>query len=285
MEHDGLDHDPAHKVDWRLAPAGAAAVTGVEVVSDSGSDDTYALGETIRVRVTFSEAVSATGAPRLRIDMDPAGHWGAKWAVYEGGDGTESLTFAYKVVEPNLSTQGIAVLADTLEANGGAIRSVSGGADAHLSHTGLGHDPAHKVDWRLAPGGNVPATGAPAIAGTAQVGETLTASTADIEDANGLSSATFAFQWVSIDGGSEDDSAGATNASYTLADSDEGKAVKVRVTFTDDDGTEETLTSAPTATVVTATVATQSNVAATGAPTIAGEARAGETLTASTADN
>ncbi|MCY4633654.1 MAG: SwmB domain-containing protein, partial [Acidobacteria bacterium] len=279
LGHDGLNHDPAHKVDWRLAPTGTASVTGVEVVSDSGSDDTYALGETIRVRVTFSEAVSATGAPRLRIDMDPAPHWGAKWAVYEGGDGTESLSFAYEVVEPNESTQGIAVLADTLEANGGAIRSVSGGADAHLSHTGLGHDPAHKVDWRLAPGANVPATGAPAIAGTAQVGETLTASTADIEDADGLSGATFAFQWVSIDGGTEADIAGATNTSYTLADSDAGKAVKVRVTFTDDGGTEETLTSA-----ASATVAAQSNVAATGAPAITGDARVGETLTASTAD-
>ncbi len=168
LGHDGLNHDPAHKVDWRLAPTGTASVTGVEVVSDSGSDDTYALGETIRVRVTFSEAVSATGAPRLRIDMDPAPHWGAKWAVYEGGDGTESLSFAYEVVEPNESTQGIAVLADTLEANGGAIRSVSGGADAHLSHTGLGHDPAHKGDWRLGPGGKAPAPGAAAGAAAAR---------------------------------------------------------------------------------------------------------------------
>ena len=38
------------------------------------------------------------------------------------------------------------MLANTLEANGGAIRAA--GADAHLSHAGLGHDPKHKVDWR-----------------------------------------------------------------------------------------------------------------------------------------
>ena len=89
---------------------------------------------------------------------------------------------------------------------------------------------------------NQPATGAPTIAGTARVGETLTASTADIEDADGLSGAAFAFQWLS--GGA--DVAGATEASYTLADSDEGSTVKVRVTFTDDAGNEETLTSAAT---------------------------------------
>ncbi|MCY4634392.1 MAG: hypothetical protein OXG04_07800 [Acidobacteria bacterium] len=51
---------------------------------------------------------------------------------------------------------------------------------------------------------------------------------------------------VSIDGGAEADIAGATDASYTLADSDAGKAVKVRVTFTDDAGNSEELTSAPT---------------------------------------
>ena len=38
--------------------------------------------------------------------------------------------------------------------------------------------------------------------------------------------------------------AGGTEVSYTLADSDEGSAIKVPVTFTDDAGNEETLTSA-----------------------------------------
>ena len=45
---------------------------------------------------------------------------------------------------------------------------------------------------------------------------------------------------------SDADIAGATDASYTLADSDEGSAIKVRVTFTDDAGHAETLTSAAT---------------------------------------
>ena len=182
LSHAGLGHDPAHKVDWRLAPAGAASVTGVALVSDAGGDDTYALGEAVRVRVTFSEAVTvdtAGGTPRLRIDMDPA-HWGAKWAAYESGSGTAELVFAYEVVKPNESTSGVAVLADTLEANGGALRAAAAGTDAHLAHAGLGHDPAHKVDWRLAPApsGAVSATGVavvstPAVGDTYQVGETI----------------------------------------------------------------------------------------------------------------
>ena len=44
----------------------------------------------------------------------------------------------------------------------------------------------------------------------------------------------------------DSDISGATGSAYTLADADEGKTVKVRVSFTDDGGNEETLTSAAT---------------------------------------
>ena len=161
LAHEGLDHDPAHKVDWRLSPA-APSVTGVEVTSDAGSDDTYALGERVRVTVTFGEAVevdTSGGTPHLTVDLDPA-DWGAKRAAYESGGGTAELVFAHEVVEPNLSTAGVAVLADTLALNGGTVRSAATEMDADLSHDGLGHDPAHKVDWRLAPA-------APSVTGVA----------------------------------------------------------------------------------------------------------------------
>ncbi len=124
--------------------------TGVKVSSDAGADDTYGLGDTIRVTVTFSEAVEVTGAPRLKIDMDPA-DWGEKWARYASGGGSK-LTFAHVVVQPNQSTRGIAVLASTLELNGGTIRSAATGVDAELAHPGLGHDPKHKVDWQQSAG-------------------------------------------------------------------------------------------------------------------------------------
>ena len=96
---------------------------------------------------------------------------------------------------------------------------------------------------------NTPATGAPAISGTEQVGETLTVSTSGIADADGLSGATFSYQWVSNDGTTDTDIQGATDSTYTLLDADEGKTIKVRVAFTDDAGHEETLTSAATGAV------------------------------------
>ena len=100
----------------------------------------------IRIRVTFDEAVDVSGTPRLTIKMDP--RYGEKWAVYEGGSGTTTLTFTHTVVEPNLSTQGIAILANTLTLNGGDIESAATDTDADLSHDGLGHDPGHKVNWQ-----------------------------------------------------------------------------------------------------------------------------------------
>ena len=95
------------------------------------------------------------------------------------------------------------------------------------------------------PESNSPATGAPAISGTAQVGETLAAGTSSITDADGLDNVAYSHQWLADD----TDISGATGASYTLVDADEGKAIKVRVSFTDDEGNPETLTSAATSTV------------------------------------
>ena len=96
---------------------------------------------------------------------------------------------------------------------------------------------------------NTAPTGLPAIAGIAQVGETLTASASGISDADGLANAVFAWQWVSNDGTSDTDIAGATASSYTLTSAEAGRTVKVRVTFTDDGGTQESLVSAATAAV------------------------------------
>ena len=79
----------------------------------------------------------------------------------------------------------------------------------------------------------------------AQVGEALAASTSGISDAQGLDNATFSYHWLTDDV----DISGATGSSYTLVQADEGKAVKVRVSFTDDAGNDETLTSAASAAV------------------------------------
>ena len=113
---------------------------------------------------------------------------------------------------------------------------------------------------------NTAATGAPTITGTAEVGQTLTAVTTGITDANGLTSPTYTYQWIRVNG-AEADISGAMSSTYTLVTADLGKTIKVRVSFDDDVGNTETLTSAATATVVAAATApTVSNVAVTSAP-------------------
>ena len=77
------------------------------------------------------------------------------------------------------------------------------------------------------------------------MGETLRTDTSDIEDANGLANATFSYRWVSSDGTTDTDIEKATDSTYKLVAANQGKSIKVIVTFADDTGNEETLTSAP----------------------------------------
>ena len=90
------------------------------------------------------------------------------------------------------------------------------------------------------------ATGAPTISGTAQVGQTLTVSTSDIADVDGLTNVSYSYQWLADD--TEID--GANSLTYTVQSSDNGKVIKARVTFTDDAGNDESLTSEGTSSVV-----------------------------------
>ena len=97
---------------------------------------------------------------------------------------------------------------------------------------------------------NTPATGAPTITGTAQVGQTLTAGTTAIMDADGLTSVSYTYQWIRVATGTrETNISGATASTYTLVAADQGTTIKVRVSFTDDASNAETLTSAATAAV------------------------------------
>ena len=60
-----------------------------------------------------------------------------------------------------------------------------------------------------------------------------------------MNDVTYSYQWVA--GGSDID--GATGSSYALTSSEQGQTIQVRVTFTDDAGNAESLTSAATAAV------------------------------------
>ena len=92
---------------------------------------------------------------------------------------------------------------------------------------------------------NNPPTGGPGITGSAATGETLTADTSGILDDDGLTNPGYTYQWVRHDLAAQTDTdiEGETALTYIVTAADEGKAIRVRVTFTDDADNEETMIS------------------------------------------
>ena len=86
---------------------------------------------------------------------------------------------------------------------------------------------------------NSPASGQPDITGNAAVGSWLGVNLSAVSDPNGLSGASYSYQWFR----SNDPISGATTSSYTVVRADGGHNLKVTVSFTDDDGFDENVTS------------------------------------------
>ncbi len=120
--------------------------------------------------------------------------------------------------------------------------------------------------------GNVSPTGSLLMNGTATQGKTLTASNA-LTDVDGIPKSGFgaiAYQWKV--GGAN--IIGATASTYTLNQAEVGKAITVTASYTDLQGTDESVTSA-------AAVVANINDAPTGNVNITGTATQGQPLTAS----
>ena len=93
---------------------------------------------------------------------------------------------------------------------------------------------------------NTAATGEPTISGTPQVDETLTADTSAISDEDGLTNVSYQYQWLQRTTPTLRDR---PVPPTELVSADEGQTIKVRVTFNDDAGNAESLTSTATTAV------------------------------------
>ena len=256
--HMGLD--PATTRHYRVS-----AINAVGTSDASDSDDT----------TTASTNTAPTGAPTITGTAEVGETLTASTTGIADADGLTSPTYTYQWIRVDGTEADIAaansstyILVATDLGTTLKVR-VSFTDDASNSET------LTSAATATVGAGNTAPTGAPTITGTAEVGETLTASTTGIADANGLTSPTYTYQWIRVDG-TEADIAAANSSTYILVATDLGTTLKVRVSFTDDASNSETLTSAATATVGAG------NTAPTGAPTITGTAEVGETLTAST---
>ena len=95
-------------------------------------------------------------------------------------------------------------------------------------------------------GTNSPATGLPEICCRSfpEIGNNPWVNTSYIADGDGLSGATFSYQWMTVVDGVDTDIPDAILDFYIVRSVDLGKYLKVRVSFTDDAGNSESLTSA-----------------------------------------
>ena len=219
------------------------------------------------VRIAFSEAVAASYRTLRDLALEVTGGRVREAKRVDGRSDLWRIT-----IEPDSDAEVTVVLPVTGSCDAeGAICTGDGGALSNRVELTVPGPVAEEEDAQAqeqqqeeerTPPENSAATGAPAITGTARVGETLTADTSGIADADGLDNAAFSYQWLA--GGA--DIQGATGSTYTLQDADEGKAVTVRVSFDDDAGNQETLTSGATA-GVEAAVAEEEPVEPPPAPT------------------
>ena len=123
----------------------APTVLSVAITSSPGTDNSYATGDTITVSVTFSEAVTVTGTPRITLDIGGQ----PRYAAYSGdGSSAAAQAFSYTVLVSDEDTDGVSVLTNSLALDGGTIRATDDSANAALTHSAMTFA-NHKVDTQV----------------------------------------------------------------------------------------------------------------------------------------
>ena len=286
----GADTDIAGETDSTytlvLADLGKTIKVQVSFTDDADNDETLTSEATVAVAATVPSAPQSltvtSGSQIQELDVS----WQAPSA--NGGSGVTGYKVQWKEAADSWDTE-----ADISEATETGtthtVTGLTGGVEYAvrvIATNDVGDGPASTEAKGTPAGGvseqtvdpeNTAPTGLPAISGNPQVDQTLTADTSAISDADGLTNVSYSYQWIRNDGTNDSDIGGQTGSTYTLVSADEGKTIKVQVSFTDDAGNEETLTSA-----ATATVAARPNSPATALPTISGTAQVDLTLTADT---
>ena len=290
----GLDSSAASPFNaaWRNAIVLAAHTPSLDlVVSAAKSPRTRVDGYTALLASTLTSTASANvdlsppTAPAVTVESVTQTSVTLKWLPSVDDSGSVSYTVfenrqsigtgTSPYVMSNLAcgtTYQLGVQAVDPSANASAITAVSATtANCSTGSGGGGGSPAP-----ASPPSN---TGVPTVSGTAQVGQTLSATTGSW---SGTSPISFAYKWQDCNssGASCTAIAGATSGSYLLASSDQGYTIRAVVTASNSTGSASA-SSAQTAVVQTTAPApvAPSNTAA---PTVSGTAQVGQTLSATT---
>ena len=250
-----------------ILPATASTPTKIAQSFTTGSEDNYL--------ITSLNAFVSTGTPTAEIWDDSSGTPGKMIAALTNPDSIPSGTVPDQLIEFSaadvslvrettywvlftLDSGQIRVRTTTLtdEDDGSEEKWAIGNDFSAFIHEGTAWETGMSDQMESGPvmiqvigvvlNSNDEPVGDLLLSGAPQVGEALTVDVSSVGDRNGLADATFEYQWVSIDGATETDIGSATGTSYTLTAGDEGKRIKVKVTYTDDAGYDESLVSVTT---------------------------------------
>ena len=149
LDHAAVGPLSDHKVD---GSADVPMIEEIEVVSTprlwsrgSREADTYGEGETIRIGVRFDQPVHVEGDPTLALEVGNPCRSVCE-ARYASGSGTDTLVFAYLVLDGDIDRNGVAIPANPIEVvYGDSIRNAAD-QEAHLSYRRKGTQSGHKTD-------------------------------------------------------------------------------------------------------------------------------------------
>ncbi len=117
------------------------AVSSVALTSAPGSDNTYAISDSVEATVTFDAAVDISGSPQLELDFNGS----AKGAACATATNTTTMACEYEVAVGDSAPNGVAIAANKI--TGGTITATgSTTITANLTHTAVMIDAGHKVD-------------------------------------------------------------------------------------------------------------------------------------------
>ena len=111
----------------------------LEITSSPAAHSTYAIGETVEVKLTFDEdiTVQSGSEPSLKLALDS----GTRTIAYDRMEGTRTLHFDYTVVEGDLDPTGLAIPENPMSGH-----VYVGSEKRRLVNSGLQSDPDHRVD-------------------------------------------------------------------------------------------------------------------------------------------
>ena len=230
------------KAGYKDSFGAAEALTSAATGKIANVNDTPAGAVTISGMATQGQRLTASNT---LADLDGLGTIAYQWLA-DGSAISGATTSTFTLTQGQVG-KAIGVKASYTDKFGTA-ESVSSAATAKVANV------------NDAPSGGVTLTG------TARQGQTLTAAHT-LADADGLG--TVSYQWLA-DGTAINE---ATDSTFTLTQAHVGKAIAVKASYVDGQGTAESKISTSTAKVANV------NDAATGAVTISGTAEQGQTLT------